>query len=251
MIRVSDITIYHKCPRMCFFTNNGYNLIKEVTSGYMEGIILKELALVYDLAFNSEDKLSILNRELDRISKEIPVIYRNEPGGIDGENLSKSVTGVRSILEIICSNLSSYNGFFAGELNHNEMLQSGKFGLTGSPDRLIKTNDELIPSIIKTGNMPLNGIWQGDRLQLTAYAVLVEEKYNVRVRRGFVEYARCGMVREAVIRRHERRNVLQILEKIKKIQNGIMPEKPKDAPCEYCGFTGLCDVKSTLASRFF
>jgi CRISPR-associated exonuclease Cas4 len=251
MIRVSDITIYHKCPRMCFFMNKGHNLIKEGTPGYLEGIILKELALVYDLAFNSEDKLSILNLELDRILKEIPVIYRNEPGSIDDEMLAEAVTNVRSGLPVICSNLSSYNGFFAGELSHNEMLQSGKFGLTGSPDRFIRTNDELIPSIIKTGSMPLNGVWRGDRLQLTAYAVLVEEKYDIPVRRGFVEYARLGMVREAAIRRHERRNVLQILEKIKKIQNGIMPEKPKDAPCEYCGFTGMCDVKSTLASKFF
>ncbi len=251
MIRVSDITIYHKCPRMCFFTNKGHNLIKEGTPGYLEGIILKELALVYDLAFNSEDKLSVLNLELDRILKEIPVIYRNELGSIDDEMLAEAVTDVRSCLPVICSNLSSYNDFFAGELSHNETLQSGKFGLTGSPDRLIRTEDELMPSIIKTGNMPLNGVWKGDRLQLTAYAVLVEEKYDIQVRRGFVEYARSGMVREAAIRRHERRNVLQILEKIKKIQNGIMPEKPKDAPCEYCGFTGICDVKSTLASRFF
>jgi CRISPR-associated exonuclease Cas4 len=251
MIRVSDITIYHKCPKMCFFTNKGHNLIKEGISGYLEGIILKELALVYDLAFNSEDKLSILNLELDRILKEIPVIYRNELDSIGDEMLAEAVTDVRSGLPVICSNLSSYNGFFAGELSHNEMLQSGKFGLTGSPDRLIRTNDELMPSIIKTGKMPLNGVWQGDRLQLTAYAVLVEEKYDIPVRRGFVEYARLGMVREAAIRRHERRNVLQILEKIKKIQNGIMPEKPKDAPCEYCGFTEICDVKSTLASRFF
>ncbi|VVB92686.1 Uncharacterised protein [uncultured archaeon] len=251
MIRVSDITIYHKCPRMCFFMNEGHDLIKEVTSGYLEGIILKELALVYDLAFNSKDKLSILNLELDRISKEIPVIYRSELPGISDENLAKSVADIRSLLEVICSNLSSYNGFFAGGLSHNESLQSEKFGLTGSPDRLIRTNDELTPSIIKTGKMPLNGVWQGDRLQLTAYAVLAEEKYDIPIRRGFVEYARWGVVREAAIRRHERRNVLQILGKTKKIQNGIMPEKPEDAPCEHCAFTGMCDVKSTLASKFF
>ena len=66
-----------------------------------------------------------------------------------------------------------------------------------------------------------------------------------------MEYARWGVVREAAIRRHERRNVLQILGKTKKIQNGIMPEKPEDAPCEHCAFTGMCDVKSTLASKFF
>jgi len=58
-------------------------------------------------------------------------------------------------------------------------------------------------------------------------------------------------VREVAIKRHERRKVLAIRDRIKKIHEGFMPEKPKDAPCEYCGFMGMCDVKSTLASRFF
>jgi len=54
-----------------------------------------------------------------------------------------------------------------------------------------------------------------------------------------------------VIKRHERRKVLQVRDKIRKIQDGFMPERPEDAPCEYCGFKEICDVKSTLASRFF
>ena len=116
---------------------------------------------------------------------------------------------------------------------------------------MLKINESLVPSIIKTGNMPENGVWNRDRLQLTAYSILVEEKYNSIVEKGFVEYARWGIVRPVVIKRHERRKVLQVMDKIKKIQDGFMPERPKDAPCEYCGFDGICDVKSTLASRFF
>lgn len=99
--------------------------------------------------------------------------------------------------------------------------------------------------------MPENGVWNKDRLQLTAYSILVEEKYNSIVKKGFVEYARWGIVRPVVIKRHERRKVLQVMDRIKKIQDGFMPERPEDAPCEYCGFDGICDVKSTLASRFF
>jgi CRISPR-associated exonuclease Cas4 len=252
MIKVSDITTYLKCPRMCYFVNKGHSLVKDIAPGYLERIILKELALTYGSAFNNEDTLLFLNGELDRISNEIRIIYRNELSNIDADILANSVSYVRSCLENICSNLSSNGDFYASEFVQDEpLLQSEKFGLSGSPDRLVKTNDCFVPSIIKTGSMPQNGVWRGDRLQLTAYAVLVEEKYNSVIERGFVEYARWGKVREVLIKRHERRKVLQIRDKIKKIQEGFMPEKPKDAPCEYCGFTELCDVKSTLASRFF
>ncbi|MCZ7393097.1 MAG: Dna2/Cas4 domain-containing protein [Candidatus Methanoperedens sp.] len=251
MIRVSDITVYLKCPRICYFVNRGHNLVNDITPAYVERIVLKELALTYGEAFLAADKLSFLGDELDRISGEIRIIYRNELSGIDDGTLADSVSNVRSCLGNICSNLSTNGDFYTNDAQVEPRLHCEKFGLSGSPDKLIKINGELIPSIIKTGSIPQNGIWSSDRLALTAYAVLVEEQYNSSVEKGFVEYARWGKVREAVIKRHERRKVLQIRDRIKKIHDGFMPEKPKDAPCEYCGFTGICDVKSTLASRFF
>ena len=69
MIRVSDITTYLKCPRMCYYTNKGHKLLTGAAPGYLERIILKELALTYGLTSGKEDMLSILNNELDRISK--------------------------------------------------------------------------------------------------------------------------------------------------------------------------------------
>ncbi len=252
MIRVSDITTYLKCPRMCYFVNKGNELIRDAHPQYLERIIFKELALVYGLAFNKEDKLTILSSELGRISNEIRIIYRAELAGVDDDMLANSVSAVRSCLENICTNLSSDCDFYTKDpISIEPLLCSEKFNLTGSPDKLIKIGDEINPSIIKTGSMPENGIWQSDRVQLTAYAMLVEEKYNTVVESGYVEYARWGRVREATIKRHERRKVLQIRDKIKKIQDGIMPERPNDAPCEYCGFKEMCEVKPTLASRFF
>ena len=252
MIKVSDITTYLKCPRMCYFTNKGHDLVSEVSSGYLERLILKELAMTYGSACNCADMQTFLNNELERISNEIRVIYRNELGKIDDAAIAKSVTDIRPLIETISSNLPVNSEFYSGEFIQDEpVLRSDKFGLSGSPDRLLKINESPVPSIIKTGNMPENGVWNSDRLQLTAYSILVEEKYNSIVEKGFVEYARWGIVRPVVIKRHERRKVLQVMDKIKKIQDGFMPERPKDAPCEYCGFVGICDVKSTLASRFF
>ncbi len=252
MIRVSDIIVYLKCPRMCYFINKGHELVKDTTPEYLERIILKELALTYESAFNREDKLSVLNAELNRISNEIRTIYPTELAGVGADMLASSASNVRSYFENICLNLSLTGDFYANRsVQFEPLLCSEKFGLTGTPDKMIQIRDEFIPSIIKTGSMPENGVWKSDRLQLTAYAVLTEEIYDTVVERGFVEYARWGKIREVTIKRHERRKLLQIRDKIKKIQNGFMPEKPKDAPCTYCGFNEICDVKSTLASRFF
>jgi CRISPR-associated exonuclease Cas4 len=252
MIKVSDITTYIKCPRMCYFMSRGHDMINEVSSRYLERIILKELALTYDSAVKTNDKLSFLKTELERISNEIRVIYPNEIKSVDNETLAKSIADISLLLDTICSNLFLNNDFYSCEIAQDEpILCSTKFELTGSPNRLVKINENFIPSIIKTGKMPENGVWQGDRLQLTAYSILVEEKYDSIIEKGFIEYARWGVVRPVVIKRHERRKVLQVRERIKKIQDGFMPERPGDAPCEYCGFTEICDVKSTLASKFF
>ncbi|GFO97991.1 hypothetical protein ig2599ANME_2202 [groundwater metagenome] len=249
MIRVSDITAYLKCPRMCYFMSKGQELIKEPSAEYIQRLLLKELALTYVSAFNSGNPVSALNDELDRISKEMRIIYRSELAGVDDGALANAAAGVRIWLGDICPNLSS--DFYASPCEFEPVLQSGKFELTGTPDKLIKNGDEFAPSIIKTGAMPENGVWKSDRVQLTAYAILVEEIYNTIVTRGFVEYARWGMVREVTIKRHERRKVLQLRDRVRRIKEGFMPEKPADAPCERCGFKGICDVKSTLASRFF
>lgn len=249
MIRVSDIMIYLKCPRMCYFMNRGHELMTDPTVEYVQRLLLKELALTYGQALNGGDTFSALNSELDRLSDEIRVIYRMELKKANDAILMEAVSGVRTGLGDICKNLSSEH--YASICESEPLLRSEKFGLTGSPDKLITIRDEIAPSIIKTGAIPENGVWKSDRVQLTAYAILVEEIYNKVVTRGFVEYARWGCVREVSIKRHERRSVLLLREKVKKIQEGFMPEKPGDAPCERCGFKGICDVKSTLASRFF
>ena len=249
MIRVSDLTAYLKCPRMCYFMNRGQELIKEPTVEYIQRLLLKEMALIYSSALNEGNTLSALDQELDRLSEELRVIYRKELAETSDEMLEDAVSGVRTLLEGISSNLSSEH--YSRSCEFEPVLRSEKYGLSGSPDKLITIEDELAPSIIKTGSMPENGVWKSDRLQLTAYSILVEEIYNTVVTRGFVEYARWGKVREVTIKRHERRKVLQLRDRVRKIEEGFMPEKPVDAPCEGCGFKGICDVKSTLASRFF
>lgn len=252
MIRVSDITTFNKCPRICYFVNQGHDSVGEVSGTFIESLLLKELALTYECAAGKDDKPSFLNNELERISKELRVIYRSELDGMDDALIEKSTSNIQPLIETISSNLSMNVDFYSGEfIRDKQVLRSEKFGVSGSPDRLLRKNSGVVPSMIKTGNMPENGVWSSDRLALTAYSILVEEEFNSIVEKGFVEYARWGIVRTVIIKRHERRKILQIREKISRIKDGFMPERPKDAPCQQCNFAGICDVKSTLASRFF
>src|SRR3990172_3013532 len=103
MIKVSEITLYHRCPRMCYFVSRGDELTKNKSCEYVERMILKELALSYCSVYNSHDKL-----------------------------LTHSVSGVRSCLDNISLNLSSNRDFYANDSFQIEpVLRSEKFGLTG------------------------------------------------------------------------------------------------------------------------
>ena len=133
MIKVSDITTYLKCPRMCYFTNKGHDLVGEVSAGYLERLILKELALTYGSACNCSDMQTFLNNELERISNEIRVIYRSEMGKVDDKAIAKSVNDIRPLIETISLNISQNRDFYSGEFIQDEpILRSDKFGLSGS-----------------------------------------------------------------------------------------------------------------------
>src|SRR3990172_5828813 len=97
MIRVSDLTAYLKCPRMCYFMNRGQELIKEPTVEYIQRLLLKEMALIYSSALNEGNTLSALDQELDRLSNEIRIIYRQELAKARDDILKEAVFGVRGL----------------------------------------------------------------------------------------------------------------------------------------------------------
>jgi CRISPR-associated exonuclease Cas4 len=257
-VKVSDVITYLRCPRMVYFASKGHKLVGDITQAHIERMILKELALIYPLVILEKDILSRLNEELRHITSELKLIYRVELEKIEDTLIEKAASSLKEGLGTIRDSLVraaqelGLESFLAHitpiELEPN--LYSSKLALAGNPTKLVKIGNKIIPSIIKTGKTPANGVWQRDRIQLTAYAMLAEEKYGT-INKGIVEYARSGQYRMIGIRSKERRMVLQIREKIRKIQGGAMPERPATAPCKYCNFYGICEVKSTLASRFF
>lgn len=258
-IRVSDITNYLKCPRLVYYTYKEPGTGNALTSAYVESLLIKEMARSYAYVVRSGNMYDALLEFLEVAANQLTAIYREELRDINEEMLFEAFDTVRSYLEgIKCGILESVERLGADRLvelltSHDTepVLYSKKFGLSGSPDRLLMTDDVPGLSIIRTGRAPESGIWKDDRIRLTALSILVEEEYDCVVGSGTVEYARYGIVRNTKIKRSDRRKVLVLAGRIRKIRDGRLPHRPDDAPCDYCSYREICQVTPTLASRFF
>jgi CRISPR-associated exonuclease Cas4 len=74
-------------------------------------------------------------------------------------------------------------GLAAGERHFNVSLRSEELGVQGIVDMVIVTAEEAIPVEFKNTTQPPA---RNHTYQIAAYALLVEERWGLRVRRGFV-----------------------------------------------------------------
>jgi CRISPR-associated exonuclease Cas4 len=261
-VLVSDLVTYLRCPRLVYFRsrkNNREPVEQDVDTGYLVHLLSKELALTYHHAAAStgEDVAEVLRTDLDRIVNELPIIYRAELSGVDhsmirdaADSIDTGAIGLR-ITDVI------------RRIGRDELLAritpcavecaiySDALGLAGSPDKLVRVGDRVLPYMIRTGNKPENGVWKSDRLQITAYAMLAEERFEQVVEYGFVEYVRFFEIRKVVIRSRDRRRVLELRNRVRMIKGGRMPDRAQDASCELCAFEEDCAAKRSLASKFW
>lgn len=257
-IRVSDISRYLKCPRMVYYVHKGHQPARTVNSSYVAALLIKEMAHFYAELVVSEDMDAALEELLDLSSHNLSIIYHQELNGMDEEIFHEAIETVRSWLgEIQCGIIDSIDRLGADRLVQltasratEPVLYSKKFRMSGSPDKLLMIDDAVSLSIIRTGRPPQAGIWKDDRIRITALAILLEEEHDCLVELGVVEYARYGIVREVTIKRADRRRVLALAGRVKKIKNSRLPQRRDDAPCEYCGYTTFCDITPTLATQF-
>ena len=77
---------------------------------------------------------------------------------------------------------------YKGINNRNaQILQAPRFHLSGIPDYIIKQNNEFIPVEIKSSLTPKK-LYDSDRMQVVAQALLVEAEYGKLPTCGFVQY---------------------------------------------------------------
>lgn len=131
------------------------------------------------------------------------------------------------------------------------IIYSERLNLKGSPSKIVCFEGLNVPSIIRPGSCPVQGVWASDRTHVASLALLLEAESGKEIPFAFVEYVSFGIIRKVVIRTSDRREVLKICRRVEKIKAGFMPEKTEEKFCPECTFSEHCVSNPSLMSKFF
>ena len=237
-VRISDIGLYLRCPRLVYFDALG-SLPRKARPVHL---LLRELMLGIS---GSDDLEEVLDTILSKQEQDLPLIYGDE---IDPEELCMASQEVKAMIPRMAQGLATVlDKILPSDLEVD--LRSDRLGLSGRLDRLV--TDGHVPSIIKTGFAPDDGVWKKDRLQLAGYAMLTEEQYGGRIEQGLVEYPRSGIIRTVQIHSVDRGRFLRIRNRVQQIKEGRLPERSEEARFIDCELKDKCETRMSLASKFF
>jgi len=117
-------------------------------------------------------------------------------------------------------------------------LRSRRLGLSGRPDRLVKTQGTILPEEWKSSRT----LRPWHQAQMGAYFLLIEEEWNIRPPHGFIV---CGDgTRHRIANTVElRAQVLEIAGRIRAARATLdqpIPVQPKHGQCRPCGMRSHC-----------
>lgn len=258
-IHVSNLNEYSFCPRSIYLSHvlkiepepsreRSYGLIGHAVR---KELSLRQSKILKDIQ-NIENIEILLLEELNSVLNDIPYIYKEMLQSIEIEDLipeirNEVVSEIKTVsekLNLIVNELGISNALKRITPWRVEYpLESKKIGFSGRIDKVMK-EDTYIPIEIKTGDVP-DSVWEGDRLQTCAYAMLLEEEFRLKkpIRFGYVEYTRAQEMRPVMTTEQLRRRVINARDEIIKILEGKIPEicpHGSGRKCDACGYKERC-----------
>jgi len=117
-------------------------------------------------------------------------------------------------------------------------VKSEALNLSGRVDKVMR-RDTIVPVEVKTGSASEYG-WEGDRIQLCAYGMLLEEKFSEKIPHGLIEYTRVQESRPVLFTEKLRRQVIYARDGVEAVLRGEVPDVCPHGQPKKCG---ACDLK--------
>lgn len=260
LLSVTDLSMYLYCPRK-FFLEKIKGIRKPVSNVMIEGRIrheiLEEFAnrernLVESLQKMEKDMLiKIYSQFLNNIITSNFVKNRSQIYAFKISSEALNIKILKSMENDILLRVNSvYNwmekGFQGKELWENLSpkylsefaITSESLGLKGKIDRVM-ISESIIPFELKTRE--IQKVFDSDELQLTAYAMLLEEKFDKKIPMGIIEAG--NKKHEVIISDKTKKKVVDL---VKEINNLFSEQKIPAFPsnfgkCNVCNLRGECD----------
>ena len=249
--------MYLYCPRK-FFLQKIVGIPKPASKEMIEGRIRHEILETFskrEQAFveslESGDKEKIISIYQQLLSALINQSFQKNRSQIfafkiSSENLqNKILFQMQKEIELRADSISEAlkSGFIGKSLWENLKPKylsefevfSETLGLKGRIDRLV-VGDEIIPFELKTREA--EKIYESDEIQVTAYAMLLEERFQRKINLGVVE---AGNKRHEInISQDLRNKVFSLIEEINSLKDN--PKFPFNfSKCQKCNYKKECD----------
>jgi len=260
LLNVTDLTSYLYCPRK-FYLEKVKGLKQPPSKPMIEGKIRHKILEVFS---KNEQELveefGILTQQqiigkfslfLEEIIKQVFEKNKNfmKKFSISDEELKEKI--LKSMFKDVelraeAIEKTIQKGFLKQDLWKNLtpkyisefFLMSDKLGLKGKADRVMFNSREIIPFELKT--RPTEKVWPSDKIQLTAYAMLLEDLYEKNIPLGIIESG--NKKHEIPITSEMRQNVLNLIREVKNIGNNPNIRFPSNfAKCRSCFWEKECD----------
>jgi CRISPR-associated exonuclease Cas4 len=222
-----------------------------------EEVLLRERIIIdqrIDEKMGIDEIFKILYADSKRVIKNIMIKNKEKlkDTGIDYLELIKELQEELKEDELLKSiRIKKYMGLYGKDQNLYKNLFmikdmeysifSNELGLSGKIDKLEEDSEgNLFPVELKTGLFS-NGIRKHEKIQVSAYALLLEKERGIQVPLGFLEYYQVKQRIPFLIKDEDKKEVLNILGKVKELLEAEKePKKERKNFCNRCGYNEFC-----------
>ena len=130
-------------------------------------------------------------------------------------------------------------------------VESEKLSLRGIIDQIEVYTRGYVPVELKTGQCPKEGVWPNHKIQIAAYAMLLEDTYKTEIKEGFITYLDAKQRRHVPFNPFLKQEILELIEKTRMLlKSKEMPQKTDNQnKCRTCGLKEQCYDDKMLEKR--
>lgn len=246
--RVSDLQAFLLCPRLAYFRMREET--GQPSKEILRSAVMREISLSMYSVASAKDRQATLERLYVTACEDIAMAYGQAAeevraaGGLRPENILGGMERETARLgrERLLALLRSEDTLVS--------LRSDRLHLSGTVDRIACADSKLMPAVVSSSQPPENGIYRSDRIRLAAYALLMSERYGCEVNQGIVEYMGGWCIREAEVRRGDKREALSIRRRIEETSSA-MPDCRRGKWCEKCAYQSNCTARVSFLDSLF
>lgn len=224
LVSVTSLSSYLYCPRKLFLqtvlcieeppkeamlkgtirheTYDSINKIEEyLVKGINEKMSFADLLNLYKTKHTELLQNAILKRknELAAFNLDPNIIFNQTLPLVFNETTARAKNLHRFMSETNLLGSDLWNALVP-KIKSEIRINSPKLRLKGVIDKAEFYDEKtIVPFELKTGKAPREGVWDGHRMQIGAYCLLLQEKFSTRVRKGYIHYLDSKEVRPVVM----------------------------------------------------